>query len=428
MVVIIRIQSNRVYEKRANLYIFWFKFSVINQPPLLFKTWKKTYNRSMDDRKRQIGELEQRKREQIVSLETLLTRLGEALLGRETGSGQEAPAFEELGVFWGLKKDIVDSEAAIQAVEDQIRRFRELEESIEVKEQEESAGSKELAAVYGRLGKLLLDDTAGGGAGAYADFCAPYRDQADALLTKVLSLEERVAGLEGRDGGNVFTWIGKNAQGLVLRSFLTKAQESLDQLRQTVGERYSRCDIAALPANETESAGEVETLCAQIERKRAEVRTFSQDLAELREERRTISVSYNSEGGPIKQIQTLKNHINHVRDELRTLYRRVGAEMAGVDGIERRQVIDSLIAPEDRDGLDNAARISRSIHDDETSIAKLQASLDIDDEKEQIEKYRRMIGEKREKIAQAEKSIMEFEENIRVSEANIEKLGAIAWQ
>jgi len=155
------------------------------------------------------------------------------------------------------------------------------------------------------------------------------------------------------------------------------------------------------------------------------VRVLSQELAELKEERRTISISYNSEGGPIRQIQTLKNHITHVRDELKALYRRIGAEMAGVDGIERRQIIDSLIAPEDRDDLDNAARISQSIHDNETVMAKLQASLDIDEEKERIEKYLRLIAEKREKIAQAEKSIMEFEENIRVSEASIEKLKAL---
>jgi len=385
----------------------------------------------MDDRKKQIGELEQRKREQIVSLDALLTRLGEALLGRVADSEQENdPAFEELAVFRRLKKDIVDSEAAIQAVEDQIRRFRELEETIEVKEQEESADSKELAVVYGRLGKLLLDEAAGAGAlggestGGYADFCAPYRDQADALLTKVRSLEERVAGLEGREGGNVFTWIGKNAQGLVLRSFLTKAEENLDQLRRTVGERYSRRDIAALPAAENDGAGEIETLCAELERKRAEAHALSQELTDLREERRTISVSYNSDGGPIRQIQTLKNHISHVRDELKALYRRIGAEAATVDG-ERRKAVDSLITPEDREDLDNAARINRLIHDNETMIAKLQASLDIDEEKERIEKYRRMIKEKREKIAQAEKSIMEFEETIRVAEASIEKLKAL---
>jgi len=378
----------------------------------------------MDDRKRQINELEQQKREQIVSLEALLTRLGEALLGRVADSEQEDnPVFEELAVFKRLKKDIIDSEATIQAVEDQIRRFRELEETIEVKEQDENTGSKELAVLYGRLGKLLLDEAANGG--GYADFCAPYRDQAEALLTKVLSLEERVAGLEGREGGNVFTWIGKNAQGLVLRSFLTKAEENLDQLRRTVGERYSRHDVVALPAGENAGGGEIETLCAEVERKRTEVRALSQDLAELREERRTISVSYNSEGGPIKQIQALRNHIGHVRDELKALYRRIGAEAAAVDGVERRQIVDSLIASEDREDLDNAVRTSQSIHDNETKIAKLQASLDIDEEKERIEKYHRMIKEKREKIDQAEKSIIEFEESIKASEANIEKLKAL---
>ena len=382
----------------------------------------------MDDRKKQIGELEQRKREQIVFLDALLTRFGEALLGRAAGSEQEHDsAFEELVVFKRLKKDITDSEAAIQAVEDQIRRFRELEEGIEEKEQEDSAGLKELAVLYGKLGKMLLDEAAGAGANTayYADFCAPYRDQADALLTKVLSLEERVAGLEGREGGNVFTWIGKNAQGLVLRSFLTKAQENLEQLRRTVGEHYSRRDTIKLSGGENNNAGEIENLCAEIERRQGEARVLLQELTDLREERRVISGSYNSEGGPLKQIQTLKNHIAHVQDELKVLYRRIGSEAASVAGVERRQVIESLITSEDKDDLDNTARISRLIDDNETMIEKLQASLDIDEEKERIEKYRRMIGEKREKIAQAEKNIMEYEEDIRVSEASIEKLKAL---
>ncbi|MDR2717150.1 MAG: hypothetical protein LBB89_03670 [Treponema sp.] len=379
----------------------------------------------MDDRKKQISELEQRKREQIVSLDSLLTRLGEALLGRLSDSSQENdPALGELAVFKRLKNDIADSEAAIQAVEVQIRRFRELEENIAAKEQEDAAGSKELAIVYGRLGKLLLDAAAGGG--NYADFCAPYRDQAEALLTKVFSLEERVAGLEEKGGGNVFTWIGKNTQGLVLRSFLTRAQDNLEQLRRNVGERYSRADAVKLPGGEADSAlsetAVIEGLCAEVEQKRTGARALSQNLAELREERRTISGSFNDEGDPLKQIQTLKNHIAHIRDELKSLYRRIGAEAASLDGIERRQVIDTLVSPEDKETLDNAARINRLIHDDETAIEKLQASLAIDEEKTKIEKYRRMIQDKKDKITQAEKSIMEYEESIRVSEAAIEKL------
>jgi len=383
----------------------------------------------MDDRKKQISELEQRKREQIISLDTLLTRMGETLLGRVNDSSQESDsAFGELDLFRRLKNDRADSEAAIQVVEVQIRRFRELEENIAGKEREDAAGSKELAVVYGRLGKLLLDAAVrtGVSSGGYADFCAPYRDQADALLTKVLSLEERMAGLEEKEGGNVFTWIGKNTQGLVLRSFLTRAQENLEQLRRNVGERYSRSDTVRLPAGEADGAisetAAIEDLCAEIEQKRAQARDLSQELAELREERRTISGSFNDEGDPLKQIQTLKNHIAHVRDDLKTLYRRIGAEAASLDGIERRQVVDSLITPEDKEILDNAARINRLIHDDETAIEKLQASLAIDEEKAKIEKYRKMIQEKKDKITQAEKSIMEYEESIRVSEAAIEKL------
>jgi tetratricopeptide (TPR) repeat protein len=383
----------------------------------------------MDDRKKQINELEQRKREQIVSLDALLTRVGETLLGRVNDSFQENdPAFGEIAVFRRLKNDKADSETAIQAVEVQIRRFKELEESIMAKEQEDAADSKELAIVYGKLGKLLLDiaSRTGVSSGAYADFCAPYRDQAEALLTKVLSLEERVAGLEEKGSGNVFTWIGKNTQGLVLRSFLTRAQENLEQLRRNVGERYSRSDTVKVPAGEADSAfpetAAVADLCAEIEQKRARTRALSQDLAELREERRTISGSFNDGGDPLKQIQTLKNHIAHVRDDLKTLYRRIGAEAASLDGVERRQAIDSLISPEDKEILDNAARINRLIHDDETAIDKLQASLAIDEEKTKIEKYRKMIQDKKDKIAQAEKSIMEFEESIRISEAAIEKL------
>jgi len=383
----------------------------------------------MDDRKKQISELEQRKREQIVSLDALLIRLGEALLGRVSDSAQENdPSFGEPALFKRLKNDIADSETAIQAVEVQIRRFRELEDSITAKEQEEAAGSRELAVVYGRLGRLLLDAAANTGenGGGYADFCAPYREQSEALLTKVLSLEERVAGLEEKGGGNVFTWIGKNTQSLVLRSFLTRAQENLEQLRRNVGERYSRADAGKASGGEADNAlpetAAIEDLCAEIEQKRTQARALSQNLAELREERRTISGNFYDEGDPLKQIQTLKNHIALIRDDLKALYRRIGAEAASVDGIERRQVVNSLISPDDKEILDNAARINRLIHDDDTAIDKLQASLAIDEERAKIEKYRKMIQDKKDKIAQAEKNIMEYEENIRVSEAAIEKL------
>jgi multidrug resistance efflux pump len=372
----------------------------------------------MDDRKKRISELEHRKREQIVQLDALLIRLGEGVFGRIAGSN--ASCIAEHAVYQGYQADIANSQASIQAAEEQIRRSKELDQNIDANEREESDNAKELAVAYSRLGKLLLDENSG----KYADFCAPYRDQNEALLTKVLSLGERLDELEKKEGGNVFTWIGKGAQSLVLRSFMTKAQENLEQLLRNVGECYSR--DRKLPDDQAGNSG-IESLCAEIEEKRAHSKALCADIAILKEERRKINSSFSAEGGPVKHINTIKNHIASVQNDLKALYRRMGAECASIDpaketAAERRQALDSVLQPQDAELLENASRIDKTIHDCEEEIKKLEASLAIDDEKAKIDKFRKMIQEKREKIARAELDISEFEEGIRDSEAFIKKL------
>ena len=406
----------------------------------------------MDDRKRQINEAEQRKKEQAALLDALLARIGEAVFER-AGVSLDAPAFGELAAYRRFRNDIADSQDSIQAAEEQMRRFKELEEGIETREKEAALCAKDLAGAHGRLGKLLLEESGRHGSGsAYDDFCGPYRGQADELLSKVQSLEERLAGLEQKEKGNVFAWIGKSAQSLVLRSFLGKAQESLEQLRRTVGERFSGRGSGSL----FPETAAVDSLCGEIELKQAEMSALAADTANLKDEKRKISESFSAEGGPVRYIQTLKNHIAHVQNELRLLYRGVGAEAAlsdvpaldaeadadasaaaGTKGragtrgrakakaapeTGRPGIIASLLLPEDRENLEAARRMNRSILDCGIVIEKLKASIAVDDEKAKIEKYRRMIQEKREKIAQAERAILELEGFVRDSEAAIEKL------
>jgi hypothetical protein len=393
----------------------------------------------MDDRKKRISELEHRKREHTVQLDALLIRLGEGVFGRMADS--PASDIAELDVYQGYQSDIANSQASIQDAEEQIRRSKELDQNIDAAELEERDNARELAAAYSRLGKLLLDEHSE----QYAGFCAPYRDQNEALLTKVSSLGERLDELEKKEGGNVFTWIGKGAQSLVLRSFLTKAQDGLEQLRRNVGEYYCRDykppEIGQLGRN----AG-IEALCAEIEGKRAHSAALSSDIAVLKEERRQINSSFSAEGGPVRHINTIKSHIADVQNELKALYRRMGAECASIDpapknapqgdagrnpaernsaernSAERRQTLDSLLLPQDSELLEDASRIDRSIHDCEEEVKKLEAALAIDDEKAKIEKFRKTIQEKREKIAKAEQDIAEYEEGIRDSEAYIQKL------
>ena len=389
----------------------------------------------MDSRKKQIIELERHKNEQAALLDMLLSGFGETLFGRIVDSThKDVVSLDEKTAYLRFQDDIADSESSIHAVEEQIRRFRELEEGIEANERDGIACQKDLAGMYGSLGKLLLGASIDDGPG-YVDFCAPYRDQAEALATKIHSLEDRLDGLENNEKGNVFTWIGKNTQTLVLRSFLNKAEDSLEQIRRNVGERYSRSDFSAVTdkskdkkLRRTVVSAEVATLCGEIEHKRAESRDLAQDLDSMKEEKREISGSFNTEGSPLKQIQSIKAHIANVRDELNAMYKRIGAEAAGIDlsegkeQVKRTKLFNSLIRPDDTETLTSAAQICESIKDAQISIEKLKASLAIDDEKAKISKYHKMILERKEKIAQAEKNIAEYESGIKDSEANIEKL------
>jgi len=374
----------------------------------------------MDDRKKRISDLEHRKREQAVQLDALLIRLGENVFGRMADAHTSGIA--ELALYQGYKTDIANSQASIQAAEEQIERCKEIDQNIEAVEREESDNAKELAITYSRLGKLLLEESSG----HYAAFCAQYRDQNEALLTKITSLGERLDELEKKEGGNVFTWIGKGAQSLVLRSFMTKAQESLEQLRRNAGECYTRdykfSENGDLSAKNTG----IDVLCAEIEEKRAHSDALSSDAAVLREERRKINSSFSAEGGPVKHISAIKNHIADVQNDLKAMYRRLGAECSSIErkdaSAERRQTLDSLLLPQDGEVLENVSRIDRAIHDCEEEIKKLEASLAIDNEKAKIDKFQMMIQEKRNKIAKAEQDIAEYEEGIKDSEAFIQEM------
>ena len=379
----------------------------------------------MDERKKQIDSLEKNRKETRDSLDLLLARFGENLFSRM----ESKPAgYEDVDVieYRQLQKTVADSNSAIFSIEEQIRRQRELEEEIELKERENKERAKELAAVHRRLGKVVLEEEAD----MYADFTPPFREQTDALTSKVVSLENRIEELEQKEGKNVFVWIGKGAQGLVLRSFLTKAQENLEQLYQNAGETFIQRGSEAGMSREINDGSAAAILTTEIENARAQINVLSEELKKLRDEKRLISADFDAQGNPLKRIQSLKNNIAQAKENLTILYRRFGSLAvsagAGNDTTElfpqRKQFIDSLINPEDQDVLGNAARLSQVIQDNETAIGKLRASLAIDGEKTKIEKYQKSIQDKKMRITDAQRAIADLESSIRDSEKYIEEL------
>jgi prefoldin subunit 5 len=384
-----------------------------------------TYTNNMDDRKKRIDELERDKQEVRASLDTLLENFGESLYSRTKDMQVN---FDDIGHYKEYLNNIAATNTAIGKVEEKNRRYRELEDTIDFKEREEKERLREVALIYRKLGKALLENS------AYNDFTFTFREQADALSSKLESLENRIMEIEAKEGGNVFTWIGKSAQGLVLKSFLSKAQESQEQLYHNVGERYSNRERessgkeegGAIGGAEGDTKGDIASLKSEIDKMLEVSRAAMSELSSLKDERRMISAGFGIDGNPQKQIQNLKNRINEIRDNLRNLYRTFGAQAAGIMDAEilpeRKYFIDTIVTAEDSEIIGRAVKMNQTVIEYETTIGKLTASLAIDEENAKIEKFQRSIEDKNNRIDDLKRSINDLEENVRDSQAYIQEL------
>jgi chromosome segregation ATPase len=363
----------------------------------------------MNNRKKRIDDLLKNNQDARYSLDTLLENFGENLYSRTKDIQAD---FEDITQYNVCLHDIAKSNTAISKIEEKNRRFRELEEAIDSGEQERKEREKEMAVIYRKLGKTLLENS------AYDDYTSLFREQADALKAKLESLETRIGELDNKEGGNVFSWIGKNAQALVLRSFLSKAQESQEQLYYNVGERYSSRDSAS-------QDDEVSVILAEIDRYREISRSAQDALSALKDEKRILSAGFDIDGNPQKQILNVKNHIAQVREELRALYRKFGAQASGIDEEikpERKYFIDTIVTAEDGEVIGRAVKLHQSIIENDKAIAKLKASLAIDEENSKIEKYKRTIDDKKNRIVDFQNDIKDLEESVRDCEKYIQEL------
>jgi DNA repair exonuclease SbcCD ATPase subunit len=364
----------------------------------------------MDDRKKRIDDLQKNNKENRVSLDALLENFGENLYSRTKDLSLE---FEDITLYKAYLQDIAESNISIGKIEEKNRRFQELEDAIEIKEQGEKERAKEMSVIYRKLGKALLENP------SYVDYTSLFKEQADSLTAKLESLETRIGELDNREGSNVFSWIGKSAQGLVLKSFLSKAQDSQGQLYHDVGERYSGRDSIS-------KDDDVAVISEELEALRNVSRSAQDEISALKDEKRMISAGFGIDGNPQKQIQSVKNHIEQVRENLRSLYRDFGAQASGIMDEEikpeRKYFIDTIVTVEDGETIGRAVRLNQTMIDNEKAIGKLKASLAIDDEKSKIEKYKKSIEEKKSRITDLEKSIAELEEDVRDSENTIVEL------
>ncbi|MDR0759134.1 MAG: hypothetical protein LBF74_03375 [Treponema sp.] len=358
----------------------------------------------MDDRKRRIREHEDKKREALDSIEVMLENLGASLLSQ---SEQDVNSD-----YCRLNRDINDSEVYIAAIEEDIARLKAVEEDILRKDQEIIARSKDLALLFARLGERVLEE------GDCIDAIKPYQGQAETLYSRIKSLEERMAQLEDRSDSNVFTWIGKNTQGVVLRSFLGKSRSSLQKLYTAAGEKYSQFASA-----ETETAGSARSLLKEIDTLKKEAAVLSSGLTSLKEERRRINDAFIPDGGPAQKIQVLERRIAHAREELRDVFLRYGREVEAVGAQDAGGPISlPPLGETETRLLEDIGKSRQSVREYDREIEKLKASLAIDEEKAAIAKMEKAIKDHEGRIRAGEEAIASLTAQISAANVRIEEL------
>jgi tetratricopeptide (TPR) repeat protein len=365
----------------------------------------------MDERKKTIRELESQRQEVSRSVNLMVEDLGESLLVRLGEDESALPLSPEdafcLKEYRRLLGEIADSEALIKTIEADVDRLKAIEEQITRKEQLSSGHTKNLSDSYTRLGELVLGET------LFEEFSDSYKAQFEVLLPKIRSLEERLEGLKDTGGANLFSMLGKNAQSMVIRSFLGKSRENLRRLYKDAGEKFILAGLG------NTSAGEIRTLIEEIEEGRKASSDIIAELAVLRGERRKIGESFSSEGGPAKRIQGLEKHIGHTREELRGVYLKFGGRAADSS---LREHFAGIFTGENLLLLEGIEKRRNALGDYEIRIEKLKAALAIDEEETEIEKLSRAIDEHKQRIAAGEKAIADLEDRIKAAKRHIGEL------
>jgi tetratricopeptide (TPR) repeat protein len=361
----------------------------------------------MDQRRKTIGNLEEKRIDARNSLNLMLKNMGETLLARLEDGENRGDFPGDLTEYRRLLNEMEAARERIRAVEADALAMREVEEDIQHKERAWEDQTRKLAESYTRLGELALEEP------ALAAFAAPYRKQLDSLLPKIKSLEERLEELEAREGGNVIRWIGKGAQGMVIRSFLGKNQGALQRTYASAGEQFFR---GAFP--EVSGSGELGRVREETAKIRENLSTLEEELTLLRGERRKLGESFGVEGSPLKQIQGLEKHLLALREQLNAVYAAYGKDAA--DG-----AFDSFLEEGDRPLLEAIGTTRKSIGEYEVQIEKLKAAIAIDDERKKIARMEGIIENQKRRIAASEGTIVELEEHIAEANRHIQQLQKI---
>jgi chromosome segregation ATPase len=365
------------------------------------------YLLTMDERAKSIVAIERKAAGEVARVDGLLRGLGQKLLERS----QDGEPAGERAVYDGINDEKARLDDALRQIEVDLEEINDINGKIAEAERQNGEVEARLVAIYPNLGKLAVRDE------AFAVFAAPYKTRIAVVQQKIDALAEQIdgadAGLESRTDArgvsSVFTWVGRNVKTLVSKSALAKSEIALERIYGEVGADFA-CNRPPAGQMGTEETEEAYTSARRYKDERDE---RSSQIAALRERKRNIQNTFGPDGNANRKKTEIGRRRDHLDRELGDLYLQLGQK---AEAPVTRPLFASLFDDEMSEIRGNIAYYRHLIKDYEDQVSSLKASLEIDGEREEIEKFKRSIADQRQRIAAAEAAIAQYDK--RIEEAN----------
>jgi hypothetical protein len=353
----------------------------------------------MDERTKSIHAVEQKIAGETARLNGFLRGLGRLLLERS----QDGMIAAERSAYERINDETTRLDAAIQQIDRDVEQVNEINNKMADAKQLNKDAQGQLVVLFPNLGKRVTEDE------RLSMFAAPYKTRIDGAQQKIDDLNERLAVINEKGPANVFARLGRGAQRLALKSALAKTEAARDRAYAEAGAEFLRNE----PVDGQPGCAELDTLYTAAVSLKNEHDERDIRIISLEEEKRKILAAFGHDGNANRKKTEIRYQAEQLGRELNDLYLRLGRKAADPF---TRLMFESLLDDEMRRILEDAEHCRETVKDYEEQTAKLKISLEIDEERADVEKLTKLIAIQRQRIAAAEEIIAQHDKHI--AEAN----------
>ena len=379
----------------------------------------------MDERKKTIAALEEKKKEAGAVLNGTYKALGESLVLKCRKDGGELPvrieklaalvpeSHENYIAYCRLGEKITKNKDAVLQCEEHLQASLEIDKQISEKEIEQRKTKAELALLHLKLGKLAMEDPGLRGT-------APNRAQYTLIEERIAAKEKKLGDIAEQTNANFFRKLGNAAQSLTARALLSRDKDALDGEARTAGEYYAANYTGPLGNDANSALGDTFSETLFMQKLEAEI---DNEIRGFKIEKQKHSEVWHADGTANKKIERLNSEVAHYHNMQNDIYILLGKN---IDLYKFKcadaNILNQILSEEEILQLEKIQTIKNDIAEFDNQITKLNASLLIDEERAAIAKLERSIQALHLTIAASEEKISRFEEDIKEANERISKL------